>query len=69
MDTKKGTGEKQKDPYYFTFFNEKNEAKKEDEGDVTPEEVASGGKKKNQNGHKGNFINSSMITDASQDDQ
>ena len=67
MDAKKGTGDKQKDPYYFTFFNEKNEAKKDEAGDVTPEEIASGGKKKqNQNnGQKGNITSTSMVTDTS----
>ena len=43
MDSKppaEGANGKQKDPYYFTFFNEKNEAKKaEVEGDTTPEQT------------------------------
>lgn len=45
MDVKKGAGDKQKDPDYFTFFNEKNEAKKVEAGDMTPEVISSAAKK------------------------
>ena len=70
MDVKKGAGDKQKDPYYFTFFNEKNEAKKVEAGDMTPEVISSAAKKKqNHIANKGNITSTSMITDNSQDEQ
>jgi hypothetical protein len=47
MDAKKQVGgDKTKDPYYFTFFNEKNEPKKPESGDNTPEEPNTGQHKK-----------------------
>lgn len=64
MDAKKQGGDKQKDPYYFTFFNEKNEAaKKPEAGDMTPEEINTG--KLKMHGLKGTFTSTSMITDTS----